>query len=102
MSVIVQDVHLLATLATCSRHDRCRYSLYPWVLPRMAKMSNQLLFIGTLPMALSTIVSGTAVIAVPRFGQWARDLTWALWWIDVALTLASVFGVPVRLLAECV
>ncbi len=70
--------------------------MYPWVLPGLARSSNQLLFVGTFPIALATIVSGTALIAVPRFGQWARDLTWALWWIDVALTLASVFGLPVK------
>ena len=69
--------------------------MYPWVAPRMARSSSQLLFVGTFPIALATIVSGTALIAVPRFGQWARDLTWALWWIDVALTLASVLGLPV-------
>ena len=62
----------------------------------MAKHPAQLLFVGTFPMGFATIVSATALIAVPRFGQWARDLTWTLWWIDVAISAASVFGVPVR------
>ena len=70
--------------------------MYPWVLPRLAKSSTQLLFVGTFPIALATIVIGTALIAVPRFGQCARDLTWTLWWIDIALTLASVLGLPVK------
>jgi tellurite resistance protein TehA-like permease len=71
--------------------------MYPWILPRLARNPHQLLFMGTFPIAFATIASGTALIAVPRFGQWARDLTWALWWIGVAITLATVVGVPVSI-----
>lgn len=48
-------------------------------------------------MGFATIVNATALIAVPAFGQWARDLAWAMWWVDVALTLASCVGVPIAM-----
>ena len=76
--------------------DCCRYTMYPWILPRLARNASQLLFVGTFAISFATIASGTALIAVPRFGQWARDLTWALWWIGILITLAIVLGVPVR------
>jgi tellurite resistance protein TehA-like permease len=54
----------------------------------------QSLFLGCIPMALCTIINGTALIAVPKFGHWAAVLVYVLWWIDVALTLACSFGLP--------
>lgn len=71
-----------------------RYILYPWVLWRMLRHPAQSLFLGTIPMALSTIVNSTVVVVVPKYGTWAADLCWALWWIDVAITVLTVFGVP--------
>ena len=71
-----------------------RYAAFPWAFRRLLAHPSQSLFLGTVPMALATIVNGTALIAVPEYGQWARDLSWALWWVDVALTVASVAVVP--------
>lgn len=50
-----------------------RYCLYPWVFGRMVRHPVQSQFLGTLPIGLATIVSATALIAVPAFGRWARD-----------------------------
>ena len=71
-----------------------RYTIFPWAFGRMLCHSSQSLFLGTVPMGLSTIVNATVIIAVPKFGQWAIHLSWALWWVDVLLTILSVFAVP--------
>ena len=70
------------------------YTLFPWTLPLMLGHSAQSLIVGTIPMVLATIVNATVVIAVPSYGQWATDLAWTLWWIDVVLSVLSTFGVP--------
>jgi tellurite resistance protein TehA-like permease len=71
-----------------------RYTLWPWVWWRMLYHPAQSLFLGTFPMALATIINATVLIAVPAYGYWAVELSWALWWIDVALSIATCFGVP--------
>ena len=71
-----------------------RYTIFPWAFRRMLCHSSQSLFLGTIPMGLATIVNATVIIAVPKFGQWAVDVSWALWWVDVLLTLLSVSVVP--------
>jgi len=58
----------------------------------------QSLFIGTLPMGLATIVNATALIMVPAYGSWAVNLTFALYWLDVLLTLFSIFVVPFKMI----
>ena len=70
-----------------------RYILYPWVAKLMLYHSAQSLFIGTFPMGLSTIINAIVLIAVPAYGDWAINLAQALWWIDVAVTVASAYGV---------
>ena len=71
-----------------------RYIIFPWAFGRMIRHPSQSLFLGTIPMALATLVNATVLIAVPAYGQWARDLAWALWWLDVLLTLLCTFGMP--------
>ena len=74
-----------------------RYTLYPWVWMRMLTHSSQSLFVGTFPMGLATIINATVLIAVPAYGNWAIQLAWALWWIDVALSVLTCFGVPMMM-----
>ncbi len=74
-----------------------RYTLYPWVWMRMLTHSGQSLFVGTFPMGLATIINATVLIAVPAYGNWAIQLAWALWWIDVALSVLTCFGVPMMM-----
>ena len=71
-----------------------RYAMYPYVLRHLARYPAQCFFIGTLPCGLSTIVSATAYIAVPKYGHWASVLTLVLWWINVVLALLTCVGVP--------
>lgn len=72
-----------------------RYTMFPWVAKRMLFHPTQCMFLGTFPMGLATIVNGTVLMVVPRFGQWAVTLSWSLWWIDVALTVLSVIVIPI-------
>jgi C4-dicarboxylate transporter/malic acid transport protein len=87
LNIVLFLVFLALTIA--------RYVLYPWVFTRMLKHSSQSLFVGTLPMGLATIVNATVLIAVPTYGDWALNLAWALWWLDVALSILSCFGIPI-------
>ena len=71
-----------------------RYILYPFVIRRLMKHSAQSMFLGTIPMGLATIINATVLIAVPRYGAWARVVAETLWWIDVVLSVMTSFGVP--------
>jgi C4-dicarboxylate transporter/malic acid transport protein len=72
-----------------------RYIMYPWLWSHTIHHNAHSLFIGALPMALATIVTSTALILVPRAGDWAVTFVWALWWIDVILSVLSSFVFPV-------
>ena len=71
-----------------------RYTIFPWAFGRMLRHPSQSLFLGTIPMGLATIVNATVLIVVPKYGSWAANLSWVLWWVDVLLTLICVCGVP--------
>jgi len=45
-------------------------------------------------MGLATIVKASVLITVPAYGQWAITMVHVLWWIDVALSVLTCFGVP--------
>jgi len=84
----------IATFLLFAAITVARYAVFPWGFRRMLLHPTQSLYLGTIPMGLATIVNATVVIAVPRYGAWVLYLTWALWWVDVALTVISVVGVP--------
>lgn len=77
-----------------------RYIMFPSVAKRMLLHPTQCMFVGAFPMGFATIVNGTVLMVVPKFGQWAVTLSWTLWWIDVALTVLTVIGIPI-LMFEC-
>ncbi len=52
------------------------------------------MFIGTIPMGLSTLLSGALVFALPRFGTEVVGWVHALWWLDAAMAVACGVGVP--------
>eukprot|EP00871_Galdieria_phlegrea_P004268 jgi/Galph1/4842/GphlegSOOS_G3484.1 len=56
------------------------------------------MFLGTIPMSLSTIVEGLAVFCVPIFGSPAIILTGVLWYVNVALALLSATIVPIYMI----
>jgi tellurite resistance protein TehA-like permease len=85
LNIVLFCIFLLLSIA--------RYVMYPWVGLLMLQHPVQSLFIGTFPMGLATIVNATALIAVPAYGDWAVELTFALWWIDAILSVLSCYGI---------
>lgn len=67
---------------------------FPFLFRHMLNYPPQSFFIGAMPCGLSTIVSATAYIAVPRFGAWASTLALILWWTNVVTALATCIGIP--------
>ena len=61
---------------------------------RMLKHSIQPMFLGCIPMGLATILNGFIVFGIEMFGQNAIHIAINLWWIDIALSLASILVVP--------
>ncbi|EIK98370.1 C4-dicarboxylate transporter/malic acid transport protein [Pseudomonas sp. M47T1] len=52
------------------------------------------MFIGTIPMALATLINGFVVFALADAGAGALPWLQGLWWLDVALSLACGVGIP--------
>ncbi|MFW9270509.1 TDT family transporter [Pseudomonas sp. NR3] len=52
------------------------------------------MFFGTIPMGLATIINGFLVFGVPRWGEGVLSLVEALWWTDVAMSLACGVLIP--------
>lgn len=71
-----------------------RYTYYRGIFGAMLRHPVQSLFVGTVPMGLATIVNMTVFVCVPAFGPWAWKLAWALWWVDVVLSVASCVYLP--------
>ncbi|KDQ07098.1 hypothetical protein BOTBODRAFT_60204 [Botryobasidium botryosum FD-172 SS1] len=72
-----------------------RYIMFPSIWKLMVVHPTQSLFIGTFPMGLVTIISGSAAILYQgrKFGGepflW---LLWALWWFDVVVSAMTAIG----------
>ena len=71
-----------------------RYTLYPATWTLMIHHPVQSLFLGTLPMGFATIVNMFALVCVPRWGGASVQILWAMWWIDVVVSVACCFGLP--------
>lgn len=71
-----------------------RYIMFPGLFMFMIRHPVQSLFLGTLPMGLSTIINMIVFVCVPAWGQPAITLAWTLWWIDVVISVASCFWLP--------
>ena len=76
-------------------------SLYTarWVLffdeaRRIFGHSTVSMFFGTIPMGLATLINGLLVYGLPRWGEGVVPLAEALWWIDVAMSLACGVLIP--------
>ncbi|MBO1542052.1 TDT family transporter [Pseudomonas sp. OA65] len=52
------------------------------------------MFFGTIPMGLATIINGFLVFGLPRWGKGVVPVAEALWWIDVAMSLACGVLIP--------
>ncbi|KAH8894119.1 hypothetical protein GQ53DRAFT_644050 [Thozetella sp. PMI_491] len=67
-----------------------RYTLYPEIWSVMVRHPAQSLFLGCFPMGFSTIIS-MITLTLDRWGSWTITLAWSFWWLDVALSIASLF-----------
>jgi len=52
------------------------------------------MFIGTIPMGLSTIINGLLFYGLSRWGTGVVSLAQVLWWIDVVMSLACGVLIP--------
>lgn len=52
------------------------------------------MFFGAIPMGLATIINGFLVFGIPILGDMALKAAHALWWVDVAMAVASGLLVP--------
>lgn len=52
------------------------------------------MFFGAIPMGLATIINGFLAFGPPLWGDAAASIAHWLWWLDVALSLASGLLVP--------
>lgn len=71
-----------------------RYTLYTPIIPSMLQDLGQSLFISTIPMGLSTIISMLVQVGEPFFGQSIVTLAWILWWIEIVLSIACCVTIP--------
>ncbi|TFF22145.1 C4-dicarboxylate ABC transporter [Jiella endophytica] len=52
------------------------------------------MFFGTIPMGLATIINGCLAFGIARFGEAIIPVAHALWWVDVAMSLACGVVIP--------
>ena len=52
------------------------------------------MFFGTVPMGLATIINGFLVFGLPRWGESMIDVAQLLWYVDVAMSIASGVLIP--------
>ena len=71
-----------------------RYIIWPQLFLIMLFHPTQSLFLGTFTMGMCTIITMCAISAAPAWGAQFVTFTWALWWINVVLSLAICIGLP--------
>jgi C4-dicarboxylate transporter/malic acid transport protein len=52
------------------------------------------MFFGTIPMGMATIINGLFTFGLPHWGDGVLPLAEALWWLDVAMSLACGVLIP--------
>lgn len=85
MNVVMFCIFLIISIA--------RYAIWPSIIKLVLKHSNQSLFIGTMPMGLTTITNFTVLVIIDKFA-WGRNLAFVLWIIEYILTILTVLVVP--------
>ncbi|KAF2138781.1 uncharacterized protein K452DRAFT_233711 [Aplosporella prunicola CBS 121167] len=73
-----------------------RYVMYPATWGLMLRHPVQSLFLGCIPMGLTTIINMFIFVCIQEagWGPWANKLAWVLWWIDVVMAIACACGLP--------
>ncbi|KAG9316478.1 voltage-dependent anion channel-domain-containing protein [Chiua virens] len=85
----------LALFVLFTALSAARYTLFPGIWDRMLRHPVQSLYLGTFPMGATTLltVSITVIHATYNFGgQSFIYVIWALWWLDVAISILCCWG----------
>ncbi|WP_325086964.1 TDT family transporter [Acinetobacter johnsonii] len=71
-----------------------RWAFYPHEAKQIFQHPSMSLFLGTIPMALATILNGFLKYGQPIYGDTAVQIAQTLWYADVVLALLVVWAVP--------
>ncbi|KAI9735943.1 MAG: hypothetical protein M1834_001409 [Cirrosporium novae-zelandiae] len=74
-----------------------RYIMYPEIISAIFRNPNHAIFLGTFPMALTTIENLMVFVWTSHseyWGIWIVYLAWVCWWIDAFISAALCFYVP--------
>ncbi|MFH7047075.1 TDT family transporter [Acinetobacter johnsonii] len=71
-----------------------RWAFYPHEAKQIFQHSSMSLFLGTIPMALATILNGFLKYGQPIYGDTAVQIAQMLWYTDVVLALLVAWAVP--------
>ncbi|USP81572.1 hypothetical protein yc1106_08846 [Curvularia clavata] len=76
-----------------------RYVAYPEIWPVMIADSANSLFLGTVPMGFSTLISAWCSICIPYWGHWAVQFAWVCWMIDSVAAVTVTISLTVLLIS---
>lgn len=76
-----------------------RYVAYPEIWPVMIADSANSLFLGTVPMGFSTLISAWCSICIPYWGSWAVTFAWVCWMIDAVVAVTVTISLTVLLIS---
>jgi len=71
-----------------------RWVIFPEEARRIFAHPVMAMFFGAVPMGLATIVNGFVAFGAPLIGATAISVAHALWWVDVAMSLACGLVIP--------
>ena len=71
-----------------------RWAFYPHEAKQIFQHPSMSLFLGTIPMALATILNGFLKYGQPIYGDTAVQIAQMLWYTDVVLALLVAWAVP--------
>ncbi len=71
-----------------------RWAFYPHEAKQIFQHLSMSLFLGTIPMALATILNGFLKYGQPIYGDTAVQIAQTLWYADVVLALLVAWAVP--------
>ena len=71
-----------------------RWAFYPHEAKQIFQHPSMSLFLGTIPMALATILNGFLKYGQPIYGDIAVQIAQTLWYADVVLALLVAWAVP--------
>ncbi|KAF8066190.1 methyltransferase [Scenedesmus sp. PABB004] len=81
----------------CSALLAGRALLFPVTLLKLFAHPNQSLFLGAIPMALSTISNGVVIFWTPHFGFSATTAAHVLFWVNLPCVLLCILLMPLTM-----